>query len=100
MHEFKIAADILEKAGNAKKIKVLVGEISGIHGHDLQPLLEKRVEVEFEQEKAEVECECGFKGYPKILLNEHENVLIECPSCGRVPKIIKGGEIILKEICV
>ena len=99
MHEYKIMQDIMDKAGNAKEITVIVGEISGIHEHDLDNLKEK-YKVTFELEKAEVECTCGFKGKPKILMNEHEHVIFECPSCGEVPKIIKGNNVILKDICV
>ncbi len=99
MHEYKIMEDIMDKAGDAKEITVIVGEISGIHTHDLKNL-EEKYKVNFVMEEAEVDCDCGFKGKPKILLNEHEHVIFECPSCGKVPKIIKGDKVILKEICV
>jgi Zn finger protein HypA/HybF involved in hydrogenase expression len=99
MHEYKIMQDIMEKAGEAKEITVIVGEISGIHTHDLKNL-EKEYKVNFEIEEGEVECSCGYKGKPKILMNEHEHVIIECPSCGEIPKIIKGENVILKDICV
>jgi len=99
MHEYKIIKDIVDRAGDAKEITVIVGELSGIHLHDLEDLKSK-FKVNFIEEEALVECSCGYRGKPKILLNEHDHVLFECPSCSKIPKIIKGNNVILKDICV
>jgi len=36
----------------------------------------------------------------KITERDQGIVLFECPTCGRVPEILKGSDVILKEICV
>lgn len=85
---------------NAKKVKVLVGELSGYSVEEIKKGLEVRIDCEVLEEKGVVKCECGFLGSPKILEKEHDFVFFECPKCEKVPEIVKGKDIIVKEICV
>ncbi|MBT4416588.1 hypothetical protein HOC80_00615 [archaeon] len=99
-HESKIIESILREVGNAKKVKVIVGELSGYTVEEIKKALEIRIDCEVLEKKGVVKCECGFEGEPKILEKEHDFVFFECPSCGKVPKILKGKNVIVKEICV
>lgn len=99
-HESKVVENILKEVGNAKKVKVLVGELSGYTVDEIKRALEPRIECEVEEEKGIVKCECGFEGNPKILEKEHDFVFFECPKCSAIPEILKGKDIIIKDICV
>ncbi|MFH1972308.1 MAG: hypothetical protein ABIJ18_02415 [archaeon] len=99
-HESKVVENILLEAKNAKSIKVLVGELSGYTAEEIKKAMEIRIPCEVLDEESVVKCECGFEGRANITCKEHDFVLFECPTCGKVPEIIKGGDIIIKEICV
>ena len=99
-HESKIIESILKEIGNAKSVKVVVGELSGYTVEEIKKALEIRVDCEVLEEKGVVKCECGFEGEPKILEKEHDFVFCECPCCDKVPKILKGKDVIIKDICV
>ena len=52
------------------------------------------------EEKAEVECKCGYIGEAKILERGHDTCLFVCRKCGEVPKILKGDKIKLISVDV
>jgi Zn finger protein HypA/HybF involved in hydrogenase expression len=99
-HESKVIESILKQCTNAKKVKVLVGEFSGYTVEEIKRALEARIDCEVEEEKGIVKCECGFEGSPTILEKEHDFVFFECPMCNQIPEILKGKEVIVKDICV
>ncbi|MBT4175154.1 hypothetical protein HOE07_05750, partial [archaeon] len=70
-HESKIIESILREVGNAKKVKVIVGELSGYTVEEIKKALEIRIDCEVLEKKGVVKCECGFEGEPKILEKEH-----------------------------
>ena len=35
-----------------------------------------------------------------LLEKEHDFVFFECPMCNQIPEILKGKEVIVKDICV
>jgi len=74
--------------------------LSGYTAAEIKQAMEVRIPCEVLDEESLVKCECGFEGRAKITFKEHDLVLFECPDCGKVPEILKGGDIILKDICV
>ncbi len=105
MHESFIAQRIIEKAkeqGAVKKIILEVGDLAHLPAEDLEEALKKRVDwiIEIHKTPAEVQCKCGFKGEPKIIEHTHDLTLFECPKCQKLPKIISGEDIVLKEVIV
>ncbi len=105
MHETIIAAKIISKAkeqGTVKSICVEVGELAEIEKEELEEALKKLVKwnVVVLLCKAVVKCRCGYKGEPKIVSRDHDNVLFECPKCQAIPSVIKGQDIILKKVSV
>ncbi|MBS1266170.1 MAG: hydrogenase nickel incorporation protein HypA [Candidatus Woesearchaeota archaeon] len=106
MHETSMIKDIIEKAkkqGNVKSITIEVGELANIKANHLKEHLEAFVDWEIKtvEKPAITECECGFKGKPKIITRGHDFVLFTCPWCNDVPKIKQGDKIVLKEVkCV
>ncbi len=105
MHETIIANKIIEEAkkhGKVKAISVEVGELAGIHDHDLEKTLKGMVkwDVKVSKKNATVRCSCGYKGRPKIVERGHDFVIFECPECKKIPKVVDGDEVILKEVKV
>ncbi len=105
MHEVFIAQRIIEKAkeqGSVKKIIIEVGDLAGLPAEDLEAKLKEMTGWKIETRKmpAAVQCRCGFKGAPKITEKEHDVVLFECPKCQKIPKILSGEDIVLKEVIV
>ena len=106
MHESAIANQILEEAkkqSKGKKIKSItieVGDLAHLPANELKDFLGTMVdfEVVVRPKKARVKCECGYEGEPKIVAHEHDFVLFECPKCGKMPTVLDGKDIILKEI--
>lgn len=98
MHEQRILNQVImaaKLAGATKKIRVEVGELSTITPEHLKEHMKGMVpwEVETRFQKAEVKCECGFKGAPKILEEGHDFILFCCPKCSAKPLVVRGGEI-------
>ncbi len=98
MHEQRILNQVImaaKLAGATKKIRVEVGELSTISPGHLKEHLKGMVpwEVETRFQKAEVKCECGYKGEPKILEEGHDFILFCCPKCNAKPLVVRGGEI-------
>ncbi len=103
MHGYLIAHHIASEAGKYGKIKSLtveVGDLAELPPKDLKKALEEHLECEIiiKQKKAVIECECGHNGAPKIIGRMHDAVLFECPECGKIPRVLDGAEIILKEV--
>lgn len=103
MHEHLIAHHIASEAGRYGKIKSLtveVGDLAELPPEDLKKALKEHLECEviIKQKKAIIACECGYEGAPKIIERMHDAVLFECPECGKIPKVLDGAEIILKEV--
>ena len=105
MHETIIAKKLIEEAkkhGKVKAIAVEVGELAGIHDHDLEKTLKGMVkwDVKVSGKKAIVRCGCGYRGGPKVVERAHDFVIFECPECKKIPKVVNGDEIVLKEVKV
>ncbi|HJX05961.1 MAG TPA: hydrogenase maturation nickel metallochaperone HypA [Candidatus Nanoarchaeia archaeon] len=106
MHETAIIHQILEELSRREKDKKItsvtleVGELAPISAHTLKELLEEIVKfkVNVLPVKSQVICDCGYKGEPRVLAREHDFVLIECPKCKRMPSVLSGKEIVIKEI--
>jgi Zn finger protein HypA/HybF involved in hydrogenase expression len=106
MHEAIIASRILKEARNkakGKKIKSIlleVGELAILPADELKEALNTVAgfEVIIKPVKANVKCECGYEGEPRLLAHEHDLVLFECPKCKKQPRVLCGADIILKEI--
>ncbi len=106
MHEYGIAYDIVEtarraavdhKARSISKVCVDVGEISMINPEQVEFLFKAIVEDEPLFAGAELictvippqtRCECGYVG----------NEIYVCPTCGALPSIEKGKEIVVTNI--
>jgi Zn finger protein HypA/HybF involved in hydrogenase expression len=105
MHEAIIVKDIIENAkkqGDVESIRIEIGEIAPVPKHELLECLKRFVDwkVDYYIKEAQVTCDCGFIGHPKILEQGHDFYLIECPKCGEVPEVTHGTKIILKDVVV
>jgi len=103
MHDIKIAKELVDEAkkhGTVTSITVEVGELAPLTVEELKSALGLLVDwdLNVSEREARVECGCGFSGRPKIIMRQHEAVLYECPSCGSVPEMKEGSEIILKKV--
>jgi len=64
-------------------------------------LIAPGLHVKVQSVKAVVKCpkrKCGYSGKPKVVEKMHGLVLFECPKCRAIPKIVQGGEVVLKKI--
>jgi Zn finger protein HypA/HybF involved in hydrogenase expression len=106
MHETIIAKGILKEArekAKGKKIKSItleVGELAHLPANELKEVLRAIADFKIivKPVKARVKCECGYEGPPRILAQQHDFTLFECPECSKQPKVLCGADIILKEI--
>jgi Zn finger protein HypA/HybF involved in hydrogenase expression len=103
MHETIIASEIIKKAkqqGKVKSIVVEVGELANIPAHHLEEALAKMTgwKIKMLEKKASVKCTCGFKGQPRITEKSHDAVFFECPKCKKIPFVVEGKDIMLKEV--
>jgi Zn finger protein HypA/HybF involved in hydrogenase expression len=104
MHDTIISQDIIEAAkrqGKVKGIIVEVGELGHVPAEELMETLSRMVPnwyVQIVQKKAKVKCLCGYIGEPKILEHTHGHSVFFCPKCKRVPELVEGKDIILKEV--
>ena len=103
MHETVIAKNLINEAlkqGNIKGVTIEVGEVAHLTIEELQSVMGILVDwdLNFVEKKAVGKCVCGYEGSPKILSRGHDMCLYECPKCGKVPEILEGHDIILKEV--
>ena len=104
MHDTIISQDIIEaakKQGKVRAITVEVGDLGHLPAQELLETLQKMVpdwSVRMTRKKAKAKCLCGYEGEPKILEHSHGHSVYFCPKCKRVPEIIEGKDIILKEV--
>ena len=103
MHETIIANDIIKKAESKGKVKsavIEVGDLAHLSAEELDAALKNMVSWSFVIVKrpAKVKCLCGYIGEPKVVEKKHGLTLFVCPKCSSIPKVLKGKDIILKEI--
>ena len=103
MHESFICGQIIKEAeshGKVKKVVIEVGDLGHLPAEELEETMKTMVpwQIEIIKKKATVECTCGYKGEPHILEKGHASTVFECPRCKKVPKILDGDQIILKEV--
>lgn len=103
MHETKIAQDIIAQAkrrGNVKKAIIYCGALAHLPAHELQHVMEVMAPfaVEVKETPAKVSCSCGYEGEPKIEMHSHDLAIYFCPRCMRVPTVLEGTDIMLKEV--
>jgi len=103
MHDLVIAEEIVREArkyGEISSITVEVGDLANILPEQLENTLEKLTgwKIKILKKKARVRCSCSFEGNPKITARSHDVVFFECPKCHKIPNILEGNEIIIKEV--
>jgi|SRR3989338_6012163 len=103
MHDLFAVQRIIEEAkkhGEIKEISIEMGELCDLHDHDIKGRIEELTGwiVNFTIKPSNIKCGCGYKGEPKIIEKNHENVLYTCPRCENKPKVIEGDELILTEV--
>ncbi len=103
MHETIIAKQIIDEAkkhGKVRSIVVEVGDLAHLPLEDLKPTLNEMVDwqIEYRRKPAVVQCQCGYRGPPKVLLRTHEHTYFECPKCSAVPRVIEGQHIKLLKV--
>ena len=101
MHEVNLVKQIIEKVGDrgVKSITLEIGELMDHEPKDITETLENMSgwEVHYVERRGLVECECGYRGEPKILEKSHGVILFTCPKCNKLPKVLEGdGVRILK----
>ena len=106
MHEYSIAYDIFATAKKAAlengadkvtKIHVEIGELAMASKDQIEFLfsaissddpLFHEITIECFEGKIESRCKCGYEGNERFI----------CPICGALPEIIRGREILVKNI--
>jgi hydrogenase nickel incorporation protein HypA/HybF len=106
MHEYSIAYDLYATARKAaiennadrvKKVSVEVGKMAMVNPEQViflfdtikedDPLFEKTV-LQCEEVQPETKCPCGYTG----------SEVFVCPTCGALPELVKGREIVVTNI--
>lgn len=106
MHEYGIAYDLYATARRAAlenhadrvlRVNVDVGKLAMVNPEQIvflfdiikedDPLFSKST-LECREVSAETACTCGYRG----------NEVHVCPSCGALPEIVKGREIVVTNI--
>ena len=105
MHETIIANDIINKAkeqGKVKSITVEVGDLAHLPAHELKETLSALVnwKIKIIEKKARIKCSCGYIGEPKIIEKGHDSTVFVCPKCNKIPDILDGKDITLKEVII
>ena len=105
MHETIIANKIIQTAsehGKVKSMTVEVGDLAELSKEELEESLTKlaNCEVRVLNKPAIVKCLCGYQGEPNIRSRDHDNVIFDCPRCHKIPPVLEGKDIILKEVVV
>ena len=105
MHDQIIAQDIIQEAerhGSVRAITLEVGELAPLPSADIKKTLNAWVgwEIRIKEIPAEVKCPCGYIGSPEVMERQHEHILFQCPKCGNLPRVQKGGSIRLVEVIV
>jgi len=103
MHGMSLASEVIreaEKNGKVKAVTLEVGELAKITGEELAECIKGLVgwKVEVVGKEGKVSCPCGFKGKPRIVERAHDFLVLACPSCGGVPDVTEGGDIILLNV--
>lgn len=97
MHEVNLVKQIIEKVGEreVETIEIEVGELMDHSVEDIKSTLESMSGwiVVAREKKGLVECDCGFKGHPKILEKSHGVILYACPKCGERPRVLDGDGV-------
>jgi len=119
MHEFSIAASLVEKLSEFSRnnpdkkiveVTLTIGELSHIEHEQLRfcyesintetPLAGSTLQIE--QEKAMVLCpHCSYQGRPKYwddILAGAPVVTFQCPSCGQTVEETQGRECAIKSV--
>lgn len=103
MHETIIANDIIKKAeskGKVISVVIEVGDLAHLSAEELEQTLKNIVDwnLIIIKKPAKVKCSCSYIGEPKIIEKRHGLTLFVCPKCSSLPKVLKGKDIILKDV--
>ena len=105
MHEQVYVNKIIEVAksqGNVIEVRIEVGDLAPVPAEHLVEAIkavEKDWKVDIIEKRATITCDCGYEGTPLITDRTHDTVIYECPRCNnKMPEIIDGTDIILKEV--
>lgn len=104
MHEQIFAQQIIEEAmkqGDVKAITISVGDLAHVPADDMRNIMISMTDWEIDviNEKAEVVCECGYRGEPNIVEKGHDHNVYKCKGCKRLmPEIISGEDITLVDV--
>lgn len=105
MHEQAIAQSIIRQAsvhGKVLSLHVECGQLAPLPAVEVEKALKSfaSFDVKVSEIPALVACECGYKGKPDVVLHTHDALAYFCPGCGKIPKILKGTEIVLANVTV
>jgi Zn finger protein HypA/HybF involved in hydrogenase expression len=104
MQEHPIANNIIEEAesyGEVKSVRVEVGDLAQIPPDEMKEILEDLTDwkVEIIPKTAIISCKCGYNGVPKVIKQQIDSILYECPICkAKNPEIVDGNNIILQDV--
>jgi Zn finger protein HypA/HybF involved in hydrogenase expression len=106
MHDISTAIKVkedAEKLAKGRKIKGIaleIGELAPITKEELRHALSEITgwKVAITEKPAKAKCACGYEGKPKIIERLHDIVLYECPKCRKMPALLQGGDITIKDI--
>ena len=104
MHEQIFAKQIIDEAskyGDVKAITLSVGDLAHVPADDMRNIMVSMTDWDIEviNDKALVECDCGYEGEPHIMEKGHDHNIFKCKDCGKMmPNVISGDQISLIDI--
>ena len=119
MHEYSLAADLMESVLTAAKdnsasvvnhISIKVGKVAHVNPMQLEFCLKsvsegtiaENADYTFEAVDPEIRCECGYFGKPGITGDNLDMleylVSLRCPRCGGNVEVIGGTELAVESI--
>lgn len=96
----KRIVDVAKKKGKVKAIRLELGELAPILPGELEKALRALVDwdIYIINKQSRTVCPCGFSGQPRIIQREHGFVTYVCPKCHKVPIVVEGASVVLKEV--
>jgi len=92
--------DVIKEKGKVTKICLEIGELAPISEDLLKYEIKRLIDCDIEIKSAfsKVICRCGYRGPPRIVKKEFDNVLFTCPKCHSIPTVLEGDNVTLLDV--